>query len=64
MFQHLHQPGEAMGVGRRQIEVVTGLAPPGHWSRLAHGYGWRRIAWAQIARQWGEVELAMACQRS
>ena len=49
---------------RRQIKVVAGLAPPGSGSRLAHGSGWRRIAWARIARPWGEGELPIACQRS
>jgi hypothetical protein len=56
---------EAVTAGHHsQIEVVAGLALPGRGSRLAHGSGWRRIAWARIARQWGEGEQSIACQRS
>ena len=29
-----------MGVGRRQIEIIASLAPPGSGSRQAHSCGW------------------------
>ena len=56
---------EAMAAGQHgEVEVAMGLAPPGLGASLAHGAGWSCRAWRRIERQWGEGELAMACQRS
>ena len=56
---------EAMAAGEHgKVEVAAGLAPPGLGTGLPHGAGWSCRAWRRMARQWGEEELAMACQRS